>query len=175
MAVLQKLKDQGKIRAIGVSNVNLEQLKAHGKIESAQEKYNILDRKIEENGVLEYCRDNQIALLAYSPLEQGLLTGKMTPERQFAEGDQRKDNPEFSVERRQQINEMLDEFKAITKRHNCSISQLVIAWTFSQLGLTHVLAGARRESQAIENAAAGDVALSPEELQAMDKIIRKYL
>lgn len=175
MAVLQKLKDQGKIRAIGISNVTLDDVKAYGQIASVQEKYSMLYRNIEENGVLEYCRQNSIAMLAYSPLGQGLLTGKLTPDRKFAEGDQRKDNQDFSVERRQTINTMLEEFAPICEQHNCSISQLVIAWTFSQPGLTHVLAGARTEKQAIENAAAGDISLSQEELQTMENILKKHL
>ena len=87
MAALVKLKEQGKIRAIGVSNANLEHLKAYGPIDSDQEKYSMLDRNLETNGTLEYCRRQNIAVLAYSPLANGLLTGKIRPDRQFGPGD----------------------------------------------------------------------------------------
>ncbi|RKY70873.1 MAG: aldo/keto reductase [Candidatus Latescibacterota bacterium] len=173
MACLLKLKDEGKIRAIGVSNVTVEQLIKYRKIgvvDSDQELYSMLDRKI-ETGLLPYCRKHKIAMLAYSPLAQGLLTGKVGPERKFAEGDQRNDSPRFSVENRRKIAAMLDEFKPIAEGHSISLAQLAIAWTVSQPGMTHALCGARNPAQAIENAAAGDVVLSDEEQQVINQAI----
>ncbi|MCK5272116.1 MAG: aldo/keto reductase, partial [Sedimentisphaerales bacterium] len=98
ITALLKLKEQGKIRAIGVSNANIEQLKAYGNIDTDQERFSMLDRRIEQDGTLTHCRENNIAVLAYSPLVHGLLTGKMTPDRQFKEGDLRRGNPCFNIE-----------------------------------------------------------------------------
>lgn len=144
MAMLLKLKEQGKIRAIGVSNASLEQLKAYGPIDSDQENFSMLDREIERNGILAHCRQQNTAVLPYSPLANGLLTGKMRPDRQFAAGDLRKANRRFSPENIPRINAALEQLRPIAQRHQASIAQLVIAWTCAQPGITCVLCGARR-------------------------------
>lgn len=174
MGALLDLKKQGKIRAIAVSNASVQQIKEYGPIDADQERYNMLDRQVEHNGVLEYCRTHNIAMLAYSPLGQGLLTGKLGPERTFNEGDLRRNNPRYSVENRRKIREMLDEFQPLAERHGISLGQLAIAWTFSQPGMTHVLCGARTPTQARDNAGAGDVRLSAEEIQTLSTIIARY-
>lgn len=171
IAALLKLKEQGKIRAIGASNTNIEQLKAYGNIDTDQERFSMLDRRIEQDGTLTHCRENNISVLAYSPLVHGLLTGKMTPDRQFKEGDLRRGNPCFNIESRQKVAAMLNEFVPIAKKHNATISQLVIAWTFSRPGVTHVLCGARTQEQAVENAAAGELVLDEEDIQAINSTI----
>ncbi len=171
---LEKLKKQGKIRAIGVSNVTLDHLKAYGDIDSDQESYSMLDRQIEQNGIRDYCREHNIAILAYSPMARGLLTGKLTEDRVFNEGDQRKDNPLFSVERRKKINAMLAEFTNIARAHNATTTQIVIAWTFNQPGITHVLCGARTPQQAIENAQAGSIKLTPAEIASVNDIVNRH-
>jgi len=172
MAALLRLKDQGKIRAIGVSNVTVEQLNAYGPIDTAQERYSIFDDNIVKNNVLPYCLAHNIAVLAYSPLEQGLLTGKISAQRNFAEGDQRNKKPAFSQENRKRVNDMLTEFQPFAKKHNATIGQLVIAWTFAQPGLTHVLCGARNAHQAIENAQAGSLNLTPDDTNQMSNIAK---
>jgi aryl-alcohol dehydrogenase-like predicted oxidoreductase len=177
MTALLKLKDQGKIRAIGVSNASLEQIKTYekvGQLDTDQERFSMLDQHIAGDGTLEYCHTNNIAVLAYSPLEQGMLTGKLSPDRQFPRDDVRHNNPRYTVEKRKQILDMLTEFKPIADRHNATFSQLVIAWTFSQPGLTHVLCGARNEKQALENTKAGQISLSNDEIEIMNQIIKKY-
>lgn len=173
MGALLELKDAGKIRAIGVSNVKVEHLEEYckyGALDTDQELFSMLDRKIEE-AVLPYDREHGIAVLAYSPLAQGLLTGKVGPEREFPEGDMRRHNPRFSVENRQRIAEMLKKFQPIANEHGITLAQLAIAWTISQPGLTHALVGARNPEQALENAAAGDVELTQDELRVMDEAI----
>ena len=171
MAALVKLKEEGKIRAIGVSNANLDQLKAYGPIDSDQEKYSMLDRDLETNGMLEYCRRQNIAVLAYSPLANGLLTGKMRPDRQFGPGDLRKGNRRFTPANIERINAMLEQLRPMAERHQATIAQLVIAWTAAQPGMTCVLCGARDPQQAIENAAAGKIVLSPDEVETMGKLV----
>ncbi len=170
--VLLQLQQEGKIRAFGTSNVSVDQLAAYGgRAASTQERFSMLDRRIEQEGLLEYCRENNIAVLAYSPLEQGLLTGKVGPDRQFPEGDQRRTKPRFSVENRRKAQAMLDRFRPIATRHQATLTQLTIAWTFSQPGLTHVLCGARSPEQVAENAAAASVQLCEEELVEIEEII----
>ena len=101
------------------------------------------DREIEHNGMLAYCRRQGIAVLAYSPLANGLLTGKIRPDRQFGPGDLRRGNRRFTPANIERINAMLEQLRPIAERHQASIAQLVIAWTFSQPGVTCVLCGAR--------------------------------
>jgi methylglyoxal reductase len=175
MDALLKLKEEGKIRAIGVSNAKLEHLKAYGDIDSDQEQYSMLDRKIEKNGMLDYCRNHSIAVLAYSPLVLGLLTGRLDPNRQYGAKDLRLNNKRFTPENVRHVNQILARFKPLTEKYTCTIAQLVIAWTFQQQGITHVLCGARKPEQAIENAGAGAVSLSKEDIGRIDETIKSDL
>ncbi len=172
VAELQRLKQEGKIRAIGVSNCTLDQLKAYGPIDSDQEKYSMLDRELEENGILQWCRESHVSVLAYSPLANGLLTGKLRPDRQYNPGDLRKASPRFRPENVERINGLLRQLQPIADRHGATIGQLVIAWTAAQPGMTCVLCGARDVQQAEENAGAGKIVLSAEEVRAMGELIR---
>lgn len=171
MAELEKLKSEGKIRAIGVSNANLDHLKAYGPIDSDQEKFSMLDRNLEKNGMLDYCRERNIAVLAYSPLSNGLLTGKIRPDRQFGPGDLRRGNRRFTPANIERVNAALEQLRPIADRHRATVGQLVIAWTYMQPGLTCVLCGARAAEQAIENAAAGHLELSDDEIATMGQLI----
>ena len=176
MHTLMELKKEGKIRAIGCSNATPGQMgeyRAAGQLDVDQELFSMLDRKhLREN--LPYCAKHKIAFFAYSPLAQGLLTGKIGPERTFQDGDQRRDKPRFSAENRLKIQRLLDLFRPIAERHGISLGQLAIAWTLSQKGCTHALVGVRTARQAIENAKAGAVELIPAELQSMEKAIAEH-
>ncbi|MAS37708.1 MAG: aldo/keto reductase [Anaerolineaceae bacterium] len=176
MTALMKLKEAGKIRAIGVSNINVEQLEAYeqvGKLDVAQEQYSMIDRDLEAD-VLPYTQAHNIAVMAYSPLALGLLTGKIGPERSFEGDDHRIDNPRFTVENRQRVAAMLAAFQPVADKHDLTMAQLVIAWTAAQPGITHVLVGARNTKQALENARAGSVALDESDLQAMNDVIAQH-
>ena len=129
---------------------------------------------IDQSGILPYCRQHDIAMLAYSPLAHGLLSGKIRPNQQFRAGDVRRDNPRYSPANVDRINAMLDQFRPIAERHQATVAQLVIAWTFAQPGVTSVLCGARDPEHAIENAAAGEIMLSADEVETMDKILDAY-
>ncbi len=170
MATLVKLKEEGKIRAIGVSNASLEQMKAYGAIDSDQEKYSMMDRGMEQDGRLDFCRRQNIGVLAYSPLANGLLTGRIQPDRQFGSGDLRKGNRRFSPANIERVNGLLEQLRPMAERHGASIAQLVIAWTYAQPGLTCVLCGARDPRQAVENAEAGRIELSADEAAEMSRI-----
>jgi methylglyoxal reductase len=163
---LMRLKKEGKIRAIGVCNASVEQVKAYSSLDSDQEKFSLLDREI-ERGNLPYCRRENIAMLAYSPLANGLLTGKIRPDRQFPAGDLRRNNRRFTPEYVEAVNASLEQLQPIADSHGATIAQLVIAWTFSQPGLACALCGARNRQQALDNAAAGNIALAPHELEAI--------
>jgi methylglyoxal reductase len=176
MGALLDLKQQGKIRAIGVCNATLDQIKqytAAGQLDSDQECYSMLDRQI-EGSQLPYTRQENIAVLAYSPLARGLLTGKIGPDREFGPGDHRAMMPRFSKKNRQQVTTLLDAFQPIAEAHNATLAQIVIAWTIRQPGVTHALCGARNVAQAQENAAAGNLELTDEQLQQMDAAIEQH-
>lgn len=176
MGTLVELKQEGKIRAIGVCNASSEHMEQYarvGPLDSDQELYSMLDRKLEAEQ-LPYCREHDIAVLAYSPLARGLLTGKVGPERQFAEGDQRRAMLRFSTKSREKIAGLLEQFRPIAEGHGITLAQLVIAWTVRQPGVTHALCGARTAQQARENTAAGRVALSDEELQQVTRAVDQH-
>ncbi len=176
MEELLKLKDEGKIRAIGCSNATPDQMqeyRAVGQLDSDQELYSMLDRKQEKKN-LPYVAKHKISFLAYSPLSKGLLTGKIGPDRVFEEGDLRNKDSRFSVENRAAVKAMLDEFQPIAEQHELTMVQLITAWTLSQRGCSHALLGARTPQQAIENAGAGNVELTEDDLNSMQQIIDKH-
>lgn len=175
MATLLELKQEGKIRAIGVSNATIQQIDEYrkvGPLDSDQEKYSMLDREMDTEQ-LPYCQRNNIAMLAYSPLGQGLLTGKVSLDRALAEGDLRAQNPRFSAAGRLRIHAFLKDIQPVADAYGVTLTQLVIAWTLAQPGLTHVLAGARSPQQALENALAGDIVLDKPELTAIAEALSR--
>lgn len=176
MKTLLELKKEGKILAIGVSNVSVDQLEQYqkvGPVDSDQENYSMLDREIEEK-LLPYDLRHGIAVLAYSPLALGLLTGKVGPEREFPEGDMRRTQRRFSTENRKNVMKMLEEFTPVAESHGITPAQAVIQWTIQQPGITHALVGARNAQQARENARAGDAILTQDEVYALNEIRRQY-
>jgi len=169
MQTLMELKAEGKIRAIGCCNATPEQMDAYrraGVLDVDQERYSMVDRAHEADN-LPYVAEHGLAFLAYSPLGQGLLTGKVGPDRVFEDGDQRRTKELFSVENRIKILEMLETFRPVADQHGVSLGQLAIAWTVAQHGCSHALVGARHADQAVENARAGFLNLSAEDLKLM--------
>ena len=169
MGVLQDLKKAGKIRAVGVSNFTVQQMKdylACGVVDALQNKYSMLDRAAESE-VLPFCREQNIAFLGYMPLEQGLLTGRIRPETELAPGSFRNSIRWYEPAWRAKICAMLDGWSALTAKYACTTAQLVIAWTAAQEGMTTVLCGARKTGNALENAAAAKITLSAEDRARM--------
>lgn len=169
MRCLMNLKRQGLIRCIGASNVSLQQIEeylAYGELDVIQEKYSMLDRRTEET-FSEYCQEKGIAIMAYSPLEQGLLTGKITMDSVFSEHEYRNTIPWMRPENRIKVLHMLDGWKDLTEKYNCSIANLVVAWSVRQPGISHVLCGARRPHQIHETAMSASVSLTAAELERM--------
>ena len=176
MEALLKLKEQGKIRAIGVSNVDVAQLERYGKagpIASAQEKFSLLDRGIEKRGLVDHCAAQRLAILSYFSMEQGLLTGAMAPGRRFEEGDTRRTNPLFKPESITRVNQIVAELRPFAEKYRATVPQVVIALTALQRGITHVLVGARDAAQARENAGGGCLEFSAGDLEAMERITAK--
>jgi methylglyoxal reductase len=170
MATLVKLRDQGKIRAIGVCNVSLDELKENircGGVVSDQFRYSMLFRDPEKD-ILPFCAQHNVATLTYMSLEQGLLTGKVGMDRVFSPGEFRTNaawNPWYIPVNRKKVLDLLARWKPLTDKYRCTLSQLAIAWTAAQPGVTHVLCGTRNLAQLNDNAKAGDLALDPADLQ----------
>lgn len=177
MEALERLKDEGKIRSIGASNVTVADVEAYrkaGRLDAVQQEYNMVSRGIEAD-LLPYCREHGVSVLSYSSLALGLLSGKIGPERAFTGDDQRKDNPRFSVANRQKVARLMDEVRPIAQAHGASEAQTVIAWTLQQPGITFSLCGARTVEQASENAAAGRIRLTPDEIARIDGAAKAHL
>lgn len=162
-----RLIEQGKVRYAGVCNYNAEQLKEADKtlnIVSNQIPFSMVNSGVEDETV-PYCIENNKSILAYSPMERGLLTGKMTADYKFEEGDHRKGNKFFLPENIEKTNAFLAKIKPLADEKNASLSQLVLRWTIERPGITIALVGARNEEQSVQNAQAVNVKLNNEEIQ----------
>lgn len=174
MACLLKLRDAGKLRALGVCNVSPGELQENlragaNSVVSDQFRYSMLARAAEAD-LLPLCAQNNIAALTYMSLEQGLLTGKVGLDRVFGQDEFRSNkawNPWYLPGNRRRVLNLLDGWRGLARQYQCTLAQLVIAWTVAQPGVTHVLCGARRVEQAKENAAAGNLRLAAEDIGQM--------
>jgi len=177
MEALEALKTQGKIRSVGASNTSVEDINAYvaaGQLDAIQEEYSMVKREIEQT-LLPVAIENKISALSYSSLALGLLSGKMTPERTFDGDDQRKDNPRFSAGNRQKVQALMDEILPFAESHNATLAQTVIAWTLQQPGITFSLCGARNANQARENALAGRLRLSSDDIAKITTAAGQHL
>jgi aryl-alcohol dehydrogenase-like predicted oxidoreductase len=175
MEAVAGLLKQGKIRAAGVCNYNVEQMQTAEKVvrlASNQVPYSMINRGIEKD-LVPYCIAHKKAILAYSPLQRGLLTGKIRPGHRFGEGDTRESSPFYKAENIVRVNAFLDELKLLAATKKASLSQLVIRWTLEQPGIIIALAGARNAEQAVQNARAIEVKLSPEEIGFINEKLAK--
>lgn len=176
MGALNQLKEQGKIRAIGVSNFNKEQLaeaQQYGRIDSLQPPYSLFWRQVEAE-LMPYCVEHNISILAYSSLAQGFLTGKFGRDHQFAEGDHRASNKLYKPENYKRVQNALDELRPIAAAKNCTLAQLALAWLIAQ-PQANAIAGARNAQQAQANAKAAAVSLTDADLAQMDAISHKVV
>ena len=172
-ATLGELKEQGKIRAIGVSNYDVPQMKSFARnapLHSDQPPYNPLKREIEAE-ILPYCRDNRIGVISYWPLYKGLLTGKYGRGHRFPEGDSRNDDVRFQGDELASTLDTLDRLRPIGDEYGKSIAQLVIHWTARQPGITSVLCGATRPAHVEQNIDAVGWELSDEHRRQVDGIL----
>jgi aryl-alcohol dehydrogenase-like predicted oxidoreductase len=175
MEALNQLLTQGKIRAAGVCNFSkaqMEEAEQTINLASNQVPYSMVERTIEEE-LIPYCLLNQKSIIAYSPLQRGILTGKIKPGHQFAPGDHRPNTKFYKPGNIERINQMLDTLQPLALEKGVSLSQLVIRWTIDQPGVAVALVGARDANQAVQNAAASDLKLSADDLNLINKQISK--
>lgn len=173
---VSRLIEQGKVRFAGVCNYNSQQMEEAEKtleIVSNQIPFSMVNRGIEEETV-PYCIENNKSILAYSPLERGLLTGKITPGYKFQEGDHRASHKHFQPDFIEKTNALLDKVKPVAEQHHVSLGQLVLRWTIERPGITVALAGARNAEQAVQNAGAADIHLTAEEISTINDLVNQF-
>jgi len=175
-AVAEAVKE-GKVRYAGVSNFNIEQIKRIQSIHpvaSLQPPYNILERGIEDK-ILDYCRQNKMGVIVYTPMQQGLLSGKFSRERlrNLPAADLRHRDPHFREPQFSANLELAEGLRPIAQKHGRTVAQLAIAWTLRRPEVTSAIVGARRPSQIEETILAGDWVLSKGDISAIDKLIAK--
>jgi len=173
---VQRLMEQGKVRAAGVCNYNTKQIdEALQTIQLAsnQVPYSMLFRDIEKD-VIPQALEKGLGIIPYSPLQRGLLTGKIKPGHRFNEGDTRKGNRFYSDENIQRVNILLENIKAIADSHNATLAQLVINWTSHRPGVACVLVGARNAQQVADNAKALSFTLTSEEMNRITELADQY-
>jgi len=169
MEAISDLQTEGKIRAAGVCNYSAEQVQEASKtvhIVSDQVPYNLIKRDIERE-LVPFALAKGVGIIAYSPLQRGLLTGKFQSGQVFREGDSRKDSRHFTPENIDRVDTLLKKIRPIADAHSATLAQVVLAWTMRQKGVTCVLAGARNETQVKENVLAMNLKLSVAELNSM--------
>ncbi|MHC4264570.1 MAG: aldo/keto reductase [Planctomycetota bacterium] len=172
---MAKLQEQGKVRYIGVSNFNVEQIKRVQKIApvaSLQPPYNMLRRQVEDE-LLDYCAENNIGVIVYSPMQRGLLTGKFSYERlkKLAPDDHRLRCVEFQDPQFPIIMEFVEQLKPLAERNSCTLAQLAISWVLRRPEVTAAIVGARRPEQIAETYSASDWELSQDDIEEIEELL----
>jgi len=174
MEAVSLLIEQGKVRYAGVCNYGVDQMQEASRyipLVSNQVKYSMVSRGIESE-LVPWLMENNQSVLAYSPLERGVLTGKIKPGHKFAEGDHRAGVPAFKDENVKRINAFLHKIKPIADEKKATLGQLVIRWTVEQPGITIALVGARDAAQAVQNAKAMEIKLGREEVERINNELK---
>ena len=172
---LAELKDEGKVRHIGVSNFDVSQMERIGEIapvETLQPPYNMLNRGVEEE-ILPYCGENDIGVIVYSPMRSGLLTGRMTPERvaNLPSDDWRRNAQDFQEPRLSRNLELVELLEEIGADHGLSPGEVAIAWTLRQPAVTAAIVGGRRPDQVEGIIGAAELRLSEDELDRIETFL----
>ena len=173
---VEKLIKQGKVRAAGVCNYNCAQVDEALQtihLASNQVPYSLINRDIEKE-VIPQALKKGIGIIAYSPLQRGLLTGKIKPGHQFNEGDTREGNRFYTEDNIKRVNVLLNDIRPIAEKHNATLAQVIISWTMYRPAVACVLVGARNVQQVLDNAKALTLSLSEEELQTITAIADKF-
>ncbi|WP_045158570.1 aldo/keto reductase [Staphylococcus aureus] len=169
VAALQELKEQGKIKAIGVSNFTLDQLKEANKdgyIDVVQLEYNLLHR--ENEAVLQYCVDHQITFIPYFPLVSGILAGKYDENTKFS--DHRTTRRDFIPGVFEENVRRVKALESLVAAHQTSIANIVLAFYLTRPAIDVIIPGAKRAEQVVENIKAADIVLSDDEIQYIDEL-----
>lgn len=166
VGALKELQDEGKIRAIGVSNFTLTQLKEanrDGYVNVYQGKYNLLDRSAESE-VFPYTLEQNISFVPYFPLASGLLGGKYDELTTFAQGDLRLNQPDFQEERFKQILQQVEQLRDIAQEKQVEVAQLVLATYLHHEAIDVIIPGAKRPEQIVHNAKTSQIDLTSDEI-----------
>ncbi len=171
MEMLVALREQGKIRAIGVSNFSCEQMseaRRYGPVDSLQPELSMLEQHVAEE-LLPYCREYGIGVVTYGSLARGLLTGKFNASSTFT--DLRATDSRFMGDEFLRNLRLIERLRAVAQRLNRTVGQLALRWVIQQPGVTSAIAGVKRASQVVENAGAGEFTISAEEMDEIDTIL----
>jgi aryl-alcohol dehydrogenase-like predicted oxidoreductase len=176
-STMADLVKEGKVRYIGASNFNLEQLKRvqpiH-RIASLQPPYSMLKRDIESD-LLGYCAANQIGVVVYSPMQKGLLTGKFQKRQgHLTADDHRLTDRDFQSPRLELHLDLVERLRPIAAKHGKTVAQLAIAWVLRRSEVTSAIVGARNPSQIEETVSAGEWNLPEEDIQILDQLLADH-
>ncbi|MBW8016466.1 MAG: aldo/keto reductase [Planctomycetes bacterium] len=169
------LRDQGKVRYIGVSNYIVDQLDRISKFEtpaSLQPQYSMLGREIEAD-LLPYCDEHDMGVVAYSPMHRGLLTGKFTADKiaELAEDDHRHGVPDFNEPRLSANLQFVENLRPIADNYGITLAQLALAWVLNRKEITSAIAGARHPGQIKETVQASDIDLNETTIEQIDELL----
>ena len=173
VAALQELKEQGKIKAIGVSNFSLEQLKEanqDGYVDVIQNEYNLFNREAED-GILQYTADNNITFIPFFPLAAGLLAGKYDENTKF--DDLRANLPFYKEDTFKENLAKVDQLKALAEKYGEDVAQVVLAFYFTRPSLDVIIPGAKKGDQIKANMRAAEIDLDPEDVEFIDELFKK--
>ena len=171
---LGELLAEGKTRAVGVSNLDLQQLQtfhAVCPVSALQPPYNLLQRQIETN-LVPWCQSEGISVIPYWPLLKGLLAGKLPRDHQFAAGDGRAKYTMFQGKEWEKNQDFVARLRQIGEGVDKTVAQIAVNWVLNQPGITSALCGAKRASQITETASAGDWTLPASAAQQLQEALR---
>jgi aryl-alcohol dehydrogenase-like predicted oxidoreductase len=176
MEAMIRLREQGKIREIGVSNFTPDMIGEcleTAPIVCDQPRYSPLFREIEDD-ILPYVQERNVSLIVYNPLEMGLLTGTVTMERTFPDTDQRSRQHSFQPENRRKVLDALDKLSHIRENHDATTTQVIVNWVKDEPGITAAIVGGRSIDQVRENAASADFVLTTEERTKIRRVFEAF-
>ncbi|MDM8265767.1 aldo/keto reductase [Limosilactobacillus pontis] len=177
VGALQKLKEAGKIRAIGISNFSLDQIKeanADGYVDIVEDEFSLLHQDHLTEGMLDYLHDHQISFVPYFPLASGLLTGKYDHKIDFPADDIRSQIADFTEPRFSKVLKAVDVVRPIAKTHQATVAQVVLAWYMQNPLISVVIPGAKRAEQVKANAHALDITLTDAEYRTIEQVFNGF-
>jgi aryl-alcohol dehydrogenase-like predicted oxidoreductase len=177
VGAMKELKDAGKIKYIGVSEYNIDQLTRANKvahIDALQIEFSPWTPDILNNGILKWCEDNGTALVAYSPLGRGFLTGQYKSVDDFEEGDFRRNNPRFMGENFKKNLVLVDDIKKIAEKRGATAGQITLAWVASKSNIIIPIPGTKKLKYLKENIEGARIQLSAEEVKEIDGVINSF-
>lgn len=180
MKAMSELLDEGKIRAVGLSEANQENINSANKallkhtngkhqLTAVQSEYSLMTRVVEVNGVLKTCRELGVTFIAYSPLSRALLTGEIENTEQLESDDFRRNLPRFQIENLVYNNAIIEQIKSLAEKKGCTTSQVALAWVMHQPNVIPI-PGTTKEAHLLTNSHAESVELTNEELFLLNKL-----